>query len=685
MNLCLSEIVEKYNNLIQTCTTIVTKKVKIKGTQCPWMTLELWQLIKIKNNYLKKVKRNPRDLHAKSMLDHVSKKVEKLKRTNKKTYYESILNNTTHSKLWKHINIIFGRSKSLNKISLNINGTNIGDDTEICDSFNDHFSNIGSNLASKIPPSGRRNPLDTLNPICESIFLQPSTPNEIINIISKLKSNKAAGPDNLPTHVIKRNATRFSNILNKCFNLIISTGQYPDCLKIAKVVPVFKSGDPCSLDNYRPISTLSIFSKVFEKLIVDRLLNFFGRHNLLYKFQYGFRQTCSTATALTELVDYIVSKVDNKKIVGALFIDLKKAFDTLNHGILLDKLNYCGIRGVANNLVESYLSGRSQYVTINETRSLIKPITTGVPQGSNIGPLLFLVYINDLGNLPLNGTARLFADDTAIFYPDTSPSSIINQMNQDLEKLKVYFASNLLSLNIQKTKYMIFRSPRKILLHYVDPKLGNTVINKVDSFKYLGVHLDSTFSWEIQIKNIEKKVAALCGVLYKVSDFVPAHVLLKFYYAHIHSQLQYVIITWGRACKSKLMRLQTLQNRCLKIIFKLPLLYPTIELYSNNTHNILPLLGLCELQTLIMVHDIINNGAYSNIILPTGNQSRFTRQAGNLALTRASSNHGQRRISYVGPSKFNCLPNELKMITDKCQFKLRVKIHLKRKINEFIL
>lgn len=147
--------------------------------------------------------------------------------------------------------------------------------------------------------------------------------------------------------------------------------------------------------------------------------------------------------------------------MGALFIDLKKAFDTLNHEILLNKLRCYGVRGLVNDLFRSYLSNRTQFVCINDKRSSIKPILTGVPQGSNIGPLLFLVYINDLGNLSLSGTPRLFADDTALFYPDSTPHSVVNRINQDLVTLKVFFSSNLLSLNIQKTKYMLFRSPRK--------------------------------------------------------------------------------------------------------------------------------------------------------------------------------------------------------------------------------
>lgn len=686
VNTCLENIIENYNKILQDCTTVRKKSVNIKGTQCPWMSLNLWQLIKLKNKYLKKFKRNPTDQYIKSMLDHLSKKVEKTKRSCKRAYYENILNNTTHSKLWKHINILFGRNSKPKQSFLVVNERHIMDDREKCELFNDFFSNIGGSLASQIPHSERKNPISNVNRVRESIYLRPSTPNEIACVISALKTNKAPGPDNIPTNVVKTNALAFSRILNNCFNKMVETGIYPDCLKLAKVTPIFKSGDPSLLDNYRPISTLSVFNKVFEKLLANRLIDFFERNQVLYAYQYGFRQACSTATAITELVDFVLQEIDSKKIVGALFIDLKKAFDTLNHDILLKKLYAYGIRGIVFDLFKNYLTNRRQYVCLNGYKSAIGEVNNGVPQGSNIGPLLFLVYINDLGNLPLKGVPRLFADDTALFYPSNNPQTVIDHMNSDLQKLKSYFSNNLLSLNIKKTKYMIFRSSRKILPEHLDPKLDGDSIEKVDSFKYLGIFLDSKFSWEVQISHIERKISSLCGILSRVQGFVPRHVSMKFYYAHIHSLLQYIITVWGRACKSRLMRLQVLQNRCLKIIFRLPHLYPTFDLYANLSHNILPLLGLCELQTLHMVHKIRHNSrTHSNIVLNTIPQTRTTRQAGNLALIRAASNQGQRRFSYVGPLKYNALPNDLKLIINSNLFKFKIKKYLKGKINDFLL
>lgn len=228
---------------------------------------------------------------------------------------------------------------------------------------------------------------------------------------------------------------------------MLQQGVFPDCLKIAKVIPVYKSGDASDPSNFRPISTLSTFSKIFEKLLVNRFISFINQNNILYKYQYGFRKGCSTTTATVELVEFLLSKIDSKCIVGGLFLDLKKAFDKLTHRILLQKLECYGFRGLANDIIKSYLTDRQQFVAIDGCRSSLQTVNVGVPQGSNIGPLLFLIYINDLGNLPLQGIPRLFADDTAIFYPSNDTPSIISSINSDLQILMQYFDCNLLSLN----------------------------------------------------------------------------------------------------------------------------------------------------------------------------------------------------------------------------------------------
>lgn len=675
-------ITSTYNSLLEKNTRTVEKSITVKGN-CPWMTFDLWTLCKIKNNYIKRVKRNPTNQHLKDMLKHISQKVDDTKTKCKKSYYEKLLNVTNHSKLWSNIKVVFGVGKKNNKICLVNNGTRTNNDAEVCEVFNNFFSNIGSQLAANIPRNLNSNPINNLSRIDHTIVLWPSNENEVITLIKSLKNKKSCGPDNFPVNILKRNCGIFAQILSQCFNLMLVTGEYPECLKIAKVIPVFKAGDPDDCNNYRPISTLSVFNKIFEKLLVNRLVKYLSKRKILYKFQYGFRQGSSTQTAILELVDDIIKEVDSKKSVGALFLDLKKAFDTLDHSILLKKLEMYGIRGLANDLIKSYLSNRKQFVAINDARSSNQTIGVGVPQGSNIGPLLFLLYINDLGKLQLCGTPRLFADDTALFYPNKNINTIIESIEADLGVLKNFFDANLLSLNLSKTKYMIFHSIRKVITEHEHPRLGNQEIEKVNCFKYLGIHLDPTLSWAYQINHVEKKLAPLCGMLWRVRNFVPRHVLLKFYFAYFHSQLNHLVSTWGYASSTSLKKIRTLQNRCLKTIFYKPLLYPTLQLYSELSHTILPLNYLRDYQTLVFVHNLLNNPVmHHNITLPSAPHFHSTRQNDHLRREQASTNLGQRRISFIGPTKYNTLPIDLKQTTSTSIFKIRLKQHLKHKLHE---
>lgn len=251
-------------------------------------------------------------------------------------------------------------------------------------------------------------------------------------------------------------------------------------MKVARVVPVHKSGSKTDVNNYRPISILSVLSKLFEQLLADRVSSFLNDQKVIYDHQFGFRSGSSTWTAASELVDDIYRAIDTSNIAAVLFLDLKKAFDTIDHGVLLRKLEYYGIRGVANALFRSYLAGRTQYVSVNGAASSKRAITVGVPQGSNLGPLLFLLYINDLARLQLHGKPRLFADDTSVTYIATDPTRLLRLMKQDIQKLQSFFVENLLSLNLGKTNYMMFHSRRKKVDRHADLTVGGAVIEKVE-------------------------------------------------------------------------------------------------------------------------------------------------------------------------------------------------------------
>ena len=251
----------------------------------------------------------------------------------------------------------------------------------------------------------------------QSLFLTPSTSLEVFNLISGLKNTKSNGKDNISAYFLKLAAKVIAAPLAQLFDYVFYLGIFPASLKIDKIIPIYKSGDKSDVSYYRPISILSPISKILEKLIHVRSINFFNKHSVLLLTQYGFRDNHSTSHILTGVLTSLYDNINNKKYTALLLLDLKKAFDTVNHKTLLTKLEHYGIRGTTLDLFASFLTNRFQYVSLENHRSNLKKINYGVPQGSVLGPLLFNIYINDIST-NVSCTSRLFADDTCLIVDD---------------------------------------------------------------------------------------------------------------------------------------------------------------------------------------------------------------------------------------------------------------------------
>lgn len=682
----LMTVINKFEEAQAAATKVVVVQAKVKD-HCPWMTFDVWKMMKIKDNLLKSSRRHPSDQHLRDLLKHASKRLQQIKERSKRDYYQRLLLHSSNKKSWKMINELLGRKNDKERIvTLKIGDSKTSDGYEVSNIFNNWFSNVGENLASGINSDKDIRKFRTLPTQSSSIYLQPATVEEVILLIKNLDSKKSPGPDSISAETIKNHHVPFANILVDVFNEIIVSGEFPACLKIARVVPIFKSGDPADANNYRPISVLSMMSKLLEKMIASRLSDFLFTNNLIYEKQYGFRTGCSTLTATCEMVDEIYGILDRRQFSGALFLDLKKAFDTINHDLLLQKLECYGIRGTALLLLQSYLRDRQQYVTANGGKSDLRNISIGVPQGSNLGPLLFLVFINDLSRLKLHGKMQFFADDTVLLYNALEALRIARFVQEDLQSVQEYFASNVLSLNLQKTTYMIFHTPRRPSPELPAVRVGTIEIRKVDSFKYLGLTLDSVLSWEQHIESLKNKTAVLCGIFRRLSSFIPTSWLLKLYYSLVHSRLQYLVCIWGNASKSRLRELQVLQNRCLKVIFKRPHLFPTIQLYNDEDSSLLPIRGLQMLQMLTHMHNIITNAdTHHNVQIIRNSSARSSRYAGNIRLARPNSELGKRRFSYQGSKSYNELPPGIKQQLTVILFKKELRQHLKLHINHYLV
>ena len=367
-------------------------------------------------------------------------------------YYMNIFDEKKNGMLnmWKVIGKTLNpnRDKSPNLINrISLNGKNITDDIQIAESMNDFFCSVGKNLAEKLPKSRTKFQDYLKQPQLNSFSIAPFSEVFVTETVERLNKRKS-GPDGISNRILSLSIEHIKKPLTHLINLSMTTGVFPEQLKIAQVVPLFKKGDTFLCTNYRPISLLSCFHKLFEKFMKVRLQSFLDKNNILYEHQYGFRKTYSTNLALIEAVDEIYSNLNNGLYGIGIYLDLQKAFDTVNHEILLDKLRYYGIRGNPLKWFESYLSNRKQYTKVNGVTSSSKIVECGVPQGSVLGPLLFLIYINDIPKAFKTAVPKLFADDTNIFIFHKSKESLFQIANTEPESLENWLLANKLSHSI---------------------------------------------------------------------------------------------------------------------------------------------------------------------------------------------------------------------------------------------
>ena len=436
-------------------------------------------------------------------------------------------------KTWSLISEIRGKSKKEIKPLFKVGNQKLVDRRIIANKFNEYFvtlaQNMNDSMTNEISISGAEIPSfhSYMHKSVESsMFLTECTNDEILALIHDLEIGKAS---DIPIKLVKRSEVVITPILKEYYNNFMQTGYFPDALKIGKVTPVFKKGDQEKFENYRPVSILPIFGKLFEKIKYSRLYDYLTSKGILYGNQFGFKKSysCSLNYSISEIQKCLSN---NKHVIG-IYIDLSKAFDTIDHVKLLDKLYMYGVRGTTHSLLKSYLSNRLQYTSVLGETSNTLPVTYGVPQGSVLGPLLFLIYINDLSNCCEKGIFVLFADDTNIFVSGDNMDDVYAKANSVLNSVYKYMIANQLHVNMSKTCYMDF-SPRKLedfgltkLFSEYSLELAGVSIKSIRSTKFLGVIIDEEFSWLPQIKKLSQKLNCQIGTLNRIKNNIP----IKFY------------------------------------------------------------------------------------------------------------------------------------------------------------
>lgn len=593
---CINYLIDEISKLIQK-NTRVYQSSRRKRIIKPWLTPGLLRCIQNRDNLHLKQKQDPTNDTLKITYKRYRNYCNELLKSVKKTYDSDQVEKAgkDNKKMWEAVKAISNISNKSNSIPKELL-TLAPDPQDSLNLVNKYFTNVGKNLADKITKNKQHNKTadkkikNTLN----SLVLTETDEEEVNTVINGLKNECSVGWDGISNKIIKLCKPFLVPILTYIINLCFTRGIFPTALKKSVVVPIYKDGDRDCVGNYRPISLLPAFSKILEKIINNRLVNYLEKYNIFSKNQHGFRKGKSTTDAVQDLNEFLTQNLDAGQKCLGIFLDLAKAFDTVSVSILINKLQDIGVRGVQLQIFESYLSGRSQQVKIGTYLSDAMPITHGVPQGSILGPTLFLIYINDICLTELtHGKLVAYADDTALVFAADSWREVFEAAQNGLNDITAMLNNNDLSLNTNKTKYICFSIRNTISSQNLK---SNLIIHKcaLDSnscncphlenttyLKYLGVIYDNNLSFKRHINSVTNRLRKLMVVFKKLRHCVKPKTLKTIYFALCQTVATYCILIWGGAPKTILKPLEVAQRGILKISKFKNILYPTKTLYQE--------------------------------------------------------------------------------------------------------
>lgn len=643
----------------------------------PWVTRELYHRIRMRDRLFDTFIR----VKDETILREYKKLRNKLNSDLRKArtqYYQDVFASISGDpkKIWATIRKLKGSSNIM------IPSTLMFDDVEytstpLVNKFNDHFLHAG--IANN---PGTNN---LTNDLCgyisshstNSIFLSPCTADEICKLIKSLKTDSAAGYDEIKARPIIHVADILCAPLCHICNSALSTGIFPASMKIAKVVVLHKGGSLNDLNNYRPISVLPLFSKVLELVVKFRLTQFLDEKRALVDNQFGFRKNKSTEEALLSVKEEIIENFENRLFTVGVFLDFRKAFDSIKHHILFQKLPEYGIRGVTLELIKSYFSDRFQFVSLNNISSEMKQIMCGVPQGSILGPLFFIIYINDIVNIPLTPKMVLYADDTSLFFSGHNLADLAIVTNNWLHQLLIWLSLNQLQLNVTKTKFIVFKPKNKPDVTDISLRFDACAIERVSVFKFLGVLFEEHLSWTHHVNKLHTSISRSNRVFYNIRHLVPTWLKRQLYYTLIHSQLYYCLLVWGTTSKTNLIRLTLLQKQAVRHIENLAYLDHTAPFFLKNEILKVDQLYFLKLATYIHSKMRQNESMFTHMYLT--NRNPYILRHSHLEVPFCRTKYGTKQLKYMIPSFLNQHPQLLSNVyevSSKSLFKRVVKLYL---------
>ena len=555
----------------------------------------------------------------------------------------------------KHASNLPGKRSSSSPSNLNVNGVNL------------HFATVGTIIQESIKENDSDDFLEYMPPPteCKLSVFEEVTVEQVKEYILSIPSDKSIN-DIMPIKVYKYIIPQIIEPVAHIINLSMKSGTMPLACKIASVTPILKTGDPNDPNNYRPISILPLLGKCIEYFVNQQLTEYVETNKLLTNHQYGFRKDHSTTFLMLNLFDKIFTSKESQKKPAIVFLDIKKAFDTVSHNILLKKLKYYGVDGFVIKWFKSYLGDRKQHTKIRGNISTSLPVKTGVPQGSILGPILFSLFINDLSRNCTQSTVYLFADDSALYFDNVS-RSIYENVIKDMKIVYEWLRINKLRLNAAKSSFIVFdRYPNLDTLSIpLDLEKEYLLIEETKSQKYLGLMIDNLLNFQDHIDYVKSKIAKRIGALYRSKNLLPLKYRKMFVNALMLPQFDYLDIIWCRAAKTKLNSLDILYKKVAKIALDVHWQEPSVNVYRNMKW--LPLHLRRQLHLSTYMYKILNEAA------PSSFSSKFTYVSGgsrdaercNLYIHKSRTH---KTFTYLGAKCWNTIPENIRTIECSVKF-----------------